>query len=79
MTLQEGEKLAGSLKHFLQNNQDSRETIDIGATKSQDSKPVVSVTMSGPSEISNIYLPSKKKIIQNALRGAKILFAHMRQ
>ncbi|KAG5870149.1 hypothetical protein JTB14_022226 [Gonioctena quinquepunctata] len=42
--------MAGSLKHFLQNNQDSTETID--ATESQDSKSVISVTVSGPSEIS---------------------------
>ncbi|CAG5028123.1 unnamed protein product [Parnassius apollo] len=43
-------KIAGCLKHFLQNNEDSTETID--ATESQDSKSVISVTMSGPSEIS---------------------------
>ncbi|CAG5044208.1 unnamed protein product [Parnassius apollo] len=41
--------MAGSLKHFLQNNEDSTETID--ATESQDSKSVISVTVSGPSEI----------------------------
>lgn len=42
--------MAGSLKHFLQNNEDSTETID--ATESQDSQSVISVTVSGPSEIS---------------------------
>ncbi|CAG9824504.1 unnamed protein product [Phaedon cochleariae] len=39
-----------SSKHYLQNNQDSTETID--ATEYQDSKSVISVTVSGPSEIS---------------------------
>ncbi|CAG5055737.1 unnamed protein product [Parnassius apollo] len=42
--------MAGSLKHFLQNSEDSTETID--ATKSQYSKSVMSVTVSRPSEIS---------------------------
>ncbi|CAG4965141.1 unnamed protein product [Parnassius apollo] len=50
MRLQERKKMAGSLKHFLQNNEDYTETID--ATESQDSKSVISVTVSGPSEIS---------------------------
>ncbi|KAG5872944.1 hypothetical protein JTB14_001172 [Gonioctena quinquepunctata] len=50
LRLQEREKIAGSLKHSLQNNQDSTETID--ATDSQDSESVISVTVSGPSEIS---------------------------
>ncbi|CAG5028386.1 unnamed protein product [Parnassius apollo] len=50
LRLQEREKMAGSLKHFLQNNEDSTETID--ATESQDSKSIISVTASGPSEIS---------------------------
>ncbi|CAG4949798.1 unnamed protein product [Parnassius apollo] len=49
LRLQERKKMARSLKHFLQNNEDSTETID--ATESQDSKSVISVTVSGPSEI----------------------------
>lgn len=53
LRLQEREKMAGSLKHFLQNNQDSTEgTETIDATESQDSESVISVTVSGPSEIS---------------------------
>ncbi|CAG4935408.1 unnamed protein product [Parnassius apollo] len=42
--------MAGSLRHFVQNNEDSTETID--ATDSQDTKSVISVTVSGSSEIS---------------------------
>ncbi|KAG5879663.1 hypothetical protein JTB14_021466 [Gonioctena quinquepunctata] len=49
LRLQEREEMAGSSKHFLQNNQDSTGTID--ATKSQDSKSVISVTVSGPKKM----------------------------